>query len=66
MRGGGALGGKEYQRGAQNGGVGGEGRRPYFQQREEEEDTVGLPRCKKEKARGFSVNLKFPTVLGLK
>ena len=53
MRGGGALGGKEYQRGAQNGGVGGEGRRPCFQQREEEEDTVGLPRCKKEKARVF-------------
>ena len=58
--------GKEYQRGGQNGGGSGEGRRPCFQQREEEEDTVGGPRCKKEKASGFSVNLKFPTVLGLK
>ena len=62
----GQPGGEEYQRGGQNGGAGGEGRRPCFQQREEEEDTVGGPRCKKEKARGFSVNLKFPTVLGLK
>ena len=27
---------------------------------------MGGPSCKKEKARGFSVNLKFPIILGLK